>query len=844
MRDGRKTRALAIAVAATSLCLAANLAAQTRWRLTAANPSNNTPRKRLPVDPALKFVSLFGTAATTYAVAVDQAGNSYIGGMTELQGFTTTPGAFQTAPPPDSLCGAFVAKIDPSGALVYSTFLCGSSPDLVYGIAVDSAGDAYVTGWAVSSDFPTTPGAFQPACVPYLLNGSPRCADAFVAELNPTGSALIYSSYLGGANVAPSSNLGQYGAAIAVDSSGAAYVTGQTNASDFPTTPGAFQTTFTPATCGTSTEPAPCSHAFLTKVAPGASSLVYSTFLEGSYDDQGLGVAVDSTGDAFVVGGTTSLDFPTANAFQPTCNTFTAGGSTFCGNAFVTELNPSGSAPVFSTYLGGSFVNAATAVALDSDGNVYVIGWTRATDFPVVNAFQSSLPSTAAIPQSPFVAEVAAGGGSLVYSTYLGGSGDDYATGVAVDGFGEAFAAGNTVSTDFPVFNAIQSTNQGALEDAFVTGFQAGGQGLIYSTYLGGGPGSSTAAVGITVDSQGDAWVGGSSNASTFGTSAGRQVAARRYGSPRKLATSSGTAALAAAISLDAGRVSAAPASLVFGPELAGGTSDSQAVTISNPGTAPLQFSDISASNSFAVASGGTCSTSGAVAPNGNCTVNVAFAPTMGGDLTGALTLADNGIGRSHTVALAGTGQDFALSANSATASVSPGSTATYALSIAPEGGFDQQIALGCIGGPPFSECTVSPNHVVPDGASPASVTVSVKTYAASLAAPDLRNAPRAPLAPVPFSAPPPALWAALLGLAGLARLVRLGTGRLGLRGIAARIALLAAIAMSASCGGGGSNTVQNPGTPKGDYTLTITARTTAGTTTITHTLTLDFKVN
>jgi hypothetical protein len=333
MRSGKKLSALAIPIVAISLSLAANSAARTlsvrgnhqptplsqvkflQRRLAAApgpgqarlharfaERENNGPVKRLAIDPALKFISTFGAAATIYAIAVDQAGNSYIGGTTEAQGFTTTPGAFQETSPTGG-GGSFVAMIDPSGALVYSTYLTGSSgADFIYGMAVDSAGDAYVTGWAVSSDFPIV-NAFQPT-----LAGD---ADAFVAELNPTGSALIYSSYLGGANVVKFSDIGQVGTGIAVDATGSAYVIGHTNASDFPTTPGAFQPAFGGGTCGTPTQPAPCSDAFITKVAPGGSSLVYSTFLGGSNYDLGYGIAVDSTGNAYVAGATASFDFPT-----------------------------------------------------------------------------------------------------------------------------------------------------------------------------------------------------------------------------------------------------------------------------------------------------------------------------------------------------------------------------------------------------------------------------------------------------------------------------------------------------------------------------------------------------
>jgi Abnormal spindle-like microcephaly-assoc'd, ASPM-SPD-2-Hydin/Beta-propeller repeat len=818
MQSGRKLSALAMIVTA-AVFLAPDSTAQTGPRAMISGGASSAPTKRLAVDPALKFVSLFGRDATIYPIAVDHDGNSYVGGTTYVAGFITTPGVFEPTCPNGGNC-AFVAKIDPSGALVYSTYLSGSSgDDVIYGIAVDSAGDAFVTGSAVSTDFPTTPGAFQPTCASYLQNGISFCAAAFVAELNPAGSGLVYSSYLGGSSGNPTStnnNLWvgnqQYGTAIAVDSTGAAYVTGQTFDSDFPTTPGAFQTTFGGGTCGTSTLPLPCIDAFITKVAPGGESLTYSTLLGGSGADQTLGIVVNQAGNAYATGGTTSQNFPVLNAFRPACTANSASTSGECENSFVTELNESGSGLVFSTYLGSSCTDGALGLALDPAENIYIAGYTCSTDFPTLNAFQASNASTATPPNNAFVTQLAPGGGSLVYSTYLGGSGADFGIGIAVDGFGEAFVTGDAGSSDFPVVNAIQSTNQGALAAAFVTGFQAGGQGLIYSTYLGGGAGTSTGVFGIAVDSQGDAWVGGDSDASTFPAAVSRSVAVRRYGSPTSQATTNSTspAAMAAAISLDAARVSAAPASLAFEPQLVTGTTASQPVTISNPGVAPLQFSDISASSNFSVASGGTCSTSGSVAANGSCTVNVAFAPTVGGNLTGSLTLTDNGIGSPHTVALSGTGTDFALAASPASRTINAGQSATFTLNVNPVAGFNQAVALACTGAPQQSTCRLASNSATPDGTNPASVTVTVTTTGRGMVIPDPPRTPPAPGWPEG--------WLVLLALLSVAlTALQLGPRQRALTALAS-CALLALLCTA--CGGGGGAPT---GTPAGTYTLTLT---------------------
>ena len=226
-------------------------------------------------------------------IAVDTSGNAYVTGYTCSSDFPTTAGAFQTTFG-GGLTDAFVTELNPTGSgLVYSTYLGGSGYDDGFGIAVDASGNAYVTGFTDSTDFPTTAGAFQTTFGGF--------GDAFVTELNPTGSGLVYSTYLGGSD-------DDEGYGIAVDTSGNAYVTGYTHSSDFPTTAGAFQTTY-----GGDRD------AFVTKLNPTGSGLVYSTYLGGSDCDFGVGIAVDTSGNAYVTGITFSSDFPTtAGAFQTT----------------------------------------------------------------------------------------------------------------------------------------------------------------------------------------------------------------------------------------------------------------------------------------------------------------------------------------------------------------------------------------------------------------------------------------------------------------------------------------------------------------------------------------------
>jgi len=311
----------------------------------------------------LVYSTYLGAGAQGAGIAVDPQGNAYVTGQTGSTTFPTTPGAFQPVfggGPVD----AFVMKLNPAGSgLVYSTYLGSSDIDFGSGIAVDTSGNAYVTGVANSTDFPTTPGAFQPA--------SRGSNDAFVTKLNPDGSALVYSTYLGG-------NGGDSGAGIAVDADGNAYVTGGTTSTDFPTTLGAFQPVVTGG----------FGYAFVTKLNPAGSALVYSTYLGGSdvsgmgINNSGAGIAISAAGSTYVTGSTFSNNFPTTpDAVQPA----------LAGNwdAFVTILNPTGSALVYSTYLGGSNGDSGTGIAVDAAGNAYVAGETGSGNFPTTpGAFQ------------------------------------------------------------------------------------------------------------------------------------------------------------------------------------------------------------------------------------------------------------------------------------------------------------------------------------------------------------------------------------------------------------------------------------------------------------------------
>lgn len=368
--------------------------------------------------------------------------------------------------------------IDP--ALAFSTFLGGSNNDRGNGVAVDSAGNIYITGETFSTNFPVTPGAFQTALASNNF-------DAFVTKMNPAGTALIYSTYFGGANT-------DSGIDIALDTAGNAYVTGLTDSADLPTTPGAFRTTIVG---GEETD------AFAMKLNATGTALLYSTYLAPVI---GSGIAVDSAGNAYITGQATPNYPTTPGAFQPV-----SGGSS---EAFVTKLNATGTALVYSTFLGGSGFDVGGDIAIDSAGNAYVTGTAQA-GFPVTpGAFQASFNGD----NDGFVAKLNSTGTALLYSTFLGGSGTDRANGIAINAAGNAYVTGVTDSANFPVTAGAFQTVKAAGQDAFVTELNASGTGLAYSTYLGGD--GNDFGVDIALDAAGNASAVGLAGSTDFPTTA------------------------------------------------------------------------------------------------------------------------------------------------------------------------------------------------------------------------------------------------------------------------------------------------------------------------------------
>jgi uncharacterized protein (TIGR03437 family) len=488
----------------------------------------------LVIDPVITYATYFGTASADGAarVVADASGNAYIVGATDSPGFPITPGSTYSVSVDGGLQGdvtvaklsadgkqmiftthigggntnwgvgialdaagdvyltgltaspdfphttdlttdniltnmnCFVTKLNPAAnAIVYSTLIGGSNFDACHSVGVDSAGNAYVVGVTASTDFPTV-NPFQSS-----LQGSSVYsynADAFVAKLNPTGTKLLYSTYLGGLNA-------DVATSVAVDAAGNAYVTGYTQSPNFPVTQGAFQPAFGGAG-GQFDSTYSSGDAFVVKMSP-TGTMVYSTYLGGNQDDAGWGIAIDAQGNAYIGGSTMSKNFPTLNAFQATFGGL--GGETNptpfsvplnSGDGFITELNPTGTALVFSSYLGGSLDDQVIGIALDTAGNIWVTGHTLSQNFPVTpdgtqqtNAGDNGSGNLNVLLGDAFLTGIGPSH-TIIFSTFLGGSSADWAGGVAVDGQGGVIIAGSTSSTNFPATQGAYQTNYGGTD--------------------------------------------------------------------------------------------------------------------------------------------------------------------------------------------------------------------------------------------------------------------------------------------------------------------------------------------------------------------------------------------
>lgn len=483
----------------------------------------------LVIDPVLAYSTYFGgtLADTAWSVAVDNTSNVYVAGQTFSKYAIkkvpfSTPGAFQQSFGGGKLDGdGFVAKFDRTGTnLIYLTYLGGSADEFVASVAVDAAGNAFVTGFTDSPNFPTK-NALQPA-IGGMLNKRNKTypGDAFVTELNPSGSGLVYSTFLGGSGL-------EAGYGIAVDSSDNAYVTGITGSTNFPTT-NALVYTLIGHTNTALNYLAGTNNAFVAEIGAGGSPLLFSTYFGGNNFDAAESIAVDGGGNICVAGFTDSTNFPTFNAVFPAIDNGTnivKKNPIYPYDAFVAKFAPAGAGLVYSTCLGGMSDDVAYHIACDTAGNAYVTGYTTSPDFTnTVNPFTLySIPTNHPIALAgfkPFLTKFNPAG-TIAYSTFFGGNQAEYGYGVAVDALGDAFVVGATTSTDFPTNNmptnnvagAFRAVNSGN-SDVFVTAFNTNASALLYSGYLGGK--KNDYGYSIAVDPAGNAYIVGQTTSLDF----------------------------------------------------------------------------------------------------------------------------------------------------------------------------------------------------------------------------------------------------------------------------------------------------------------------------------------
>jgi hypothetical protein len=820
------------------------LAGDRRVTFAVASYDRSAP---LIIDPVLNYSTYLGGSASpngdsASSIAVDSLGDAFVTGTTFSTTFPSTPGGFGAG---NVLGVAFVTEINPIGtALLYTTYLGGTGGDFGFGIALDNSGNGtnpggnvYVTGETFSSDFPTN-GSIAPLKpgpnVPAATLGT-----SFISKLNPAASgpgSLVYSSYLGGTN--GTSTVPDVGNAVAADANGNAYVTGFTSASpgsvlaNFPiTTASAFQTVL-----GTSD-----GNAFLTRIdtmQSGSNSLAYSTYLGGSganaissglnFGEQAQGVAVDSSKNAYIIGTTTSSDFPTtnANAFQP--NTAppaaVAKGTVFISRIDTSTTKTPIASLVYSTYLGGESQDLSAAIALKPNSAVaYVTGETISLLFP---SFPTAPPGpyqkTGAVGGVAFVSLIDTGqigNASLIYSTFLGGA-QTTGFGIAVDAPGNAYIVGGTSDTAYPVTpGAFQPKfDAGAKGEGFISKLNPGGKGtadLVYSSFFGGSgsAGGPDAVNSIVVDNQNDAYITGVA----FSSSATFPVFPAGAFQTNLPAGDLSAAFVTKLTLIPTLTIVPAPGSTIdFGTVKIGNTSAAMTVTLTNNTNASIAFASAALSGTnkadYAVTTAG-CSPN--IVVGTPCVVSIKFTPTVVAPPSevATLTITDGDSTSPQVFNLTGKGTntspDFTLTGPAATPSSNVGTPLNFAVTVTPIGGFNSAVTFTCTSTPTLVLGTCNATTVTPDGVNPINSTVTVTSTAFIVPPPGPRIPPPSIRQIVPL-----VLALLLLFLLPTARRLRV---RLGM-GTAMILFLVLA-----GCSGG-----QAPHTAKGNYTLTITG--TSGT--------------
>jgi beta-propeller repeat-containing protein/ASPM-SPD-2-Hydin domain-containing protein/HYDIN/CFA65/VesB family protein len=780
-----------------------------------------------PTGSSLVYADYIGGNSQDYgiALALDSSNNVYLTGSTSSSNFPTV-NPYQAAEP-GSYSG-FVTKVSADGSsLLYSTYLGGSGFDQPASIAVDSLNEAYVAGTTTSLNFPVA-NAYQSAAL--ANQGGVFGNYGFITKFAADGSSLVYSTYLeGDTTVVQDCGTpcwpGAYTAvsAIALDANGSLYAAGTTNSSDFPATSGAYLTSNSPQPDSTI--------GFISKFA-SAGSLAYSTYFYGtSGNPVGIGaIAVDGSGSAYIAG-TVSSDTTFPITSTGICDPSVYGSA--CSYAFVSKFDPTASTLLYSTFLGPNNYASPQSIALDSSDNAYVVANTNSAAFAINNAIEGYSNQ-----EDMLLVELDPSGDTQLIATYVGGSGNDFANGVALDANGNIYVVGSTSSSDFPVTQGAFQSVLGGGADAFVVKI---GPSSVPAVALSPGTlqyapqamGSTSAAQAILLRNMGSSALSISSitpsgdfaQTNTCGSSvaAASSCTLSITFAPTGVGTRSGAITLQddAAGSphvitlsgVGTGPLGAlTPTSLSFSRQQVGTSGAAQIATLSNSGSAAFSISGIQATGDFAQ----TNNCPAQLTAGSSCAINVTFSPTASGTRTGTLTVNDSAVGSPQTANLTGSGLDFSLSSSPNSVSVKAGASASYNVTVAAVGGaFSNAIQLTCSGLPSLATCSFSPSSVTP-GSSQASSTLTITTTAASAAA-------LAPLRPAKNQLVY-AVWMGLQGF-GFFGIMLAGSKPRGKK-VPALIALVLLVVgtlfLTACAGGTGIGQQSQPGTPSGTYTVTI----------------------
>lgn len=756
------------------------------------------------------------------ALVLDSANNVYVTGSTESSNFPAVAAYQSQQPGPYS---GFVTKISADGSSVlYSTYLGGNSFDQPSSIAIDSLGQVHVAGFTMSQNFPVV-NANQSAA---LANQASLTGDyGFLTKFSTNGSSLVYSTYLGGnSNVAQDCGSpcwpAPYSAvsALAVDANGNAYVTGMTNTYNFPVTSGAY--------LATNTTQQDVTVGFVTKFT-SAGSLGYSTYFYGSSGNPvGIaGIAVDGSGSAYITGGVTSDgNFPVTST--SICDPSVSGFG--CSYAFVTKFDPTGASVLYSTFLGANNYATPQAIAVDASDNAYVLASTRSSSYVTNNAIEAYSSSSDIL-----LVKIDAGASTELFSTYLGGSGNDVPAGMAVDSNGNVYVAGSTDSTDFPTTPGAFQSSLGGRTDAFIAKISAasapavsfaagslqfsalqvgstsqaqtvllrnmGSAALAISSITASGDFAETDNCGTSVPAAGSCTFSVTFAPTASGSRAGAiTIQDNAAGSTHQITLNGiGTAA----------SVSLTSTSLTFSSMAVGNSSAAQTVTLTNNGNAALSMGSIQATGDFAQ----TNNCPGTLASGSSCAVRVTFTPTTTGSRTGTVTVSDSAPGGQQTITLTGTGSDFAVTTTTSSNTIQAGATATYTLSVASVGGtFSNAVSLACSGLPAGAACSFSPSSPTP-GASNVPVTMTITTIVTSADATPSVPARKSPV------------YAAFMQLQGfgLFGLVLAGSKKRSKRLAIFMILALLVLGMMCMSGCAGGTGIGQPKNNSTTYTVTVT---------------------